>query len=205
MSPAGRLYIATQDAVYRLDDDGTLAVVYRAHGEQAPVTGIAVDKDERLYLAVAEADQVYRVTAGGERTTIAELSYPAYVAVDSGGNVYVATSDGIRRVDENGTITKVASVEGVGPLVLDRHGDLYYVDNHSRVKVLVQPGQLAGPFPWGTVIWVAVGTLAALALGTIGWFGPRLWNYRNNPPVPAPVDGESTPAPAPDPTDEPAD
>jgi hypothetical protein len=194
VSAAGRLYVATADGVYRLEDDGTLAVMFRT-GKESPVGGIDVDVEERLYVADSGANQVYRVTADGQRTTIAGngessgddngdgddatdavVDGPADVAVDDSGNVYIGAYDGIRRVDTNGTIMTVAdnsAVDGgrtaLSSLAFDRHGDLYFVDtNHNQVKVLVQPAKVTIPFDWDTAIWLTIGALALIAAGWIG-------------------------------------
>lgn len=221
VSPAGRLYIATADTVYRLTDDGTLAVAFLADGP--PLTGITVDAEERLYVAVSEANQVYRVTGGkptviagsgsddvsddigdGGDATEATVDHPGDVAVDRSGNVYIGTFDGIRRVDADGTITTVMPAGDyhgtIGALALDAHDDLYFVDSvGNQVKVLVRPGDLANPFPWGTVIWVAVGVLA---LAGAGWFFLRRHRLRRTEPELAATGDESPEPPATD--DEPA-
>ncbi|GAB3625896.1 Serine/threonine-protein kinase PknD [Pandoraea terrae] len=89
--------------------------------------GVAVDGAGNRYVAVSGASQVYRIdTAGklsvvagngtpgfsgdGAAATSAQLAYPIGVAVDAGGNVYIAdfNNSRIRRVDTSGTITTMA-------------------------------------------------------------------------------------------------
>jgi hypothetical protein len=131
VSPAGRLYVATNTAVYRLAD-GELTMAYRATGPaelgSSRISGIAVDAQEQLYVADAEEDHVYRVAPDGTRTTFAgadentdapdgngdgedaedvSLGIPTDVVADGTGNVYIATYSGIRRVGPDGTITTV--------------------------------------------------------------------------------------------------
>jgi len=216
VSPAGRLYVATADAVYRLADDDTLTVAY--HTKRTAPTGIAVDAKERLYVAVSEENHVYRVADGkqaviagtgsaqitdeigdGGDATEAIVHSPRDVAVDNSGNVYFGTYDGIRRVDADGTITTVTPEDrdsgSIGALVLDAHDDLYFVDTaDNQVKVLVQPGQLANPIPWAVVIWLAVG---ALALAGAGWFFLRRHRVLGAEPEPA-TDEKSPEPPTPD-------
>ncbi|RZS44484.1 NHL repeat-containing protein [Herbihabitans rhizosphaerae] len=200
VSPNGRLYVAGAKGVYRLEHDGTLATVHTGL-----VRGIAVDAEERFYLA--DSARVYRVDAAGVQTAVAGsgeqrdededngdggdatdawLDSPADVAVDSAGNVYIATDEGIRRVDADGTIITVANIppsgsypSTSGELTLDRHGDLYYIDaQRNQVKVVVQPGRIATPFDWAPVIWIAGG---ALALAIVGLVGLRWWRRRPKP------------------------
>lgn len=195
VSPGGRLYIVSDQNVYRVND----GKVETAYSGDAAVGAIAVDAEERLYVAASDAYQVYSVTADGERTTVAgdgssaiwdeesgeatEVPVdPSDVAVDNAGNLYIGGYDGIHRVDSDGTILRVAenpsrdgSTSPITGLAFDRHGNLYYVDNTtSEVKVLVQPGELSGPFNWVMAIWIAV---VVLALAAAGWYGLR-WRQR---------------------------
>jgi ligand-binding sensor domain-containing protein len=184
VSPGGKLYIATDENVYRVDADGKIAEVYS--GDKV-VYGIAVDAEERLYVAAAEEDVVYSVSAGGEPTEVSldtPLANKEDVAVDDAGNLYIGSQDGIHRVDPDGTTLRVADNPQIDnmrgsltELAFDRHGNLYYFDGTvQQVKVLVQPGQLTGPFNWAAAIWIAVLVLAAAAAG---WFGLRWWRRRS--------------------------
>jgi streptogramin lyase len=218
VSVKGELFIATRRGVYRLTGDGTLATAFAVHGSHGTdVSGIAVDADGRLYVAVMEENKVYRVDVDGTRTTVAgnggtgsieddptdvatdaAVFGPADVAVDGDGNLYIGAFHGIYRVDADGTIMTVTRNTGrddsgyaITPLAVNRHGDLYYVDqNFHQVKVMVQPGQLGGPFPWGTVIWTAVGVLVVGGAGT--WFALRRWRRRSTPQEPDTEPEEST-------------
>jgi sugar lactone lactonase YvrE len=89
--------------------------------------GVAVDSAGNLYIADERNQRIRKVDASGIITTVAgngtagyngdniaatraELNYPAGVAVDSAGNLYIADerNQRIRKVDANGTITTVA-------------------------------------------------------------------------------------------------
>ena len=91
--------------------------------------GLAVDGSGNLYIADSVNHRVRRVDATGIITTVAgngvsdysgdggpaveaSLSYPAGLAVDGWGNLYIADAenDRIRRVDSMGVITTVAGV-----------------------------------------------------------------------------------------------
>jgi hypothetical protein len=155
-------------------------------------------------IAGSGSDRLTDDVGDGGDATEAPVDHPSDVAVDRSGNVYISTFDGIRRVDADGTITTVMPMGDdrgtIGALVLDAHDDLYFVDSvGNQVKVLVRPGELANPFPWGTVIWVTVGVLA-LAGG--GWFFLRRQRLRRVDPEPPATGDESSSLPATD--DEPA-
>lgn len=204
----GTLYVALSDAVYRVGADGTLVRVFRGKGVSAVAAGkdgtlyVATGDDRD-----PDHDLVYRVAPDGTRTVVAgggeddgddtgdgedatdvSLFGTSDLVVDDAGNVYVGTFDGVRRIDQDGEITTVAqnpSVDGsrmmLGPLALDRAGNVYYVDPMRHdVKVVVRPGELSGPFPWGTTVWLALGALALLGTAYLG----RRWWLRQ--PVPAP-------------------
>ncbi len=195
VSPGGRLYVATYQSVYRVTDDDRTEDVY----DGTSVTAIAVDAEERLYVASYETAHLYGVTADGERTTLAGNGYsdewseesgeatevpvrPTDVAVDGAGNVYISGDDGVHRIDSDGTILRVAdnpwvnsSRSAITALAVDRHGDLYYVDNTTeQVKVVVQPGEISGPFDWALAIVIA---LVVLALAAAIWYFQ--WRRRN--------------------------
>lgn len=195
VGPDDTLYVALPDAVYRVGADGTLARVFRG-GE---VRAVGVGPDEDVYVATeAEDDLVYRVTRDGTRTLFAgggpndpddtgdgedatdvSLFGASDIVVDAEGNVYVGTYDGIRRIDRDGEIMTVAEnpeVEdgryALGPMALDRAGNLYFVDaTRHTVNVVVRPGELSGPFPWVPVVWLPLGVLALLGAA----YGLRRW------------------------------
>ncbi|MGH1506522.1 MAG: SMP-30/gluconolactonase/LRE family protein, partial [Acidimicrobiales bacterium] len=105
-------------------------------GDNGPATnaelrnphGVAVDSDDNVYIADTDNDRIRRIdAANGTITTIAgdgngmyggdggpatnaSMSSPYDVAVDDGGNVYIADAlnSRIRRIDTTGTITTIA-------------------------------------------------------------------------------------------------
>ena len=203
VSAKGLLYVAVADAVYRVGEDGTLARVFRGTDVSAVAVGPAGD----VYVAAGveeRSDLVYRVTPDGARSVFAggaddedydrddtgdgEDATDVYlygmsdVVVDGGGNVYVGTYDGVRRIDQDGVITTVVenpAIDGsrmqLGPLAVDRAGNVYYGDPmRHAVQVVVRPGELSGPFPWGTAVWLTLGVVALLGAAYVG----RLWWLR---------------------------
>jgi hypothetical protein len=132
-------------------------------------SGVAVDVAGNLYIADLYSERIRKVDASGIITTVAgngtpgysgdggpatsaSLSYPAGVAVDTGGNLYIVDPGNIRirKVDTSGTISTVAgngtsgySGDG-GPATsasltyptgvgVDTGGNVYIADNY-RVR-----------------------------------------------------------------------
>lgn len=179
---AGNLYIADHTRIRRVDGTGNIAtiagkpeIIGRYSGDGGPaaetalgfVRDVAVDRADNVYIAAA--DRIYRVDSMGTITTVAGTGEGGYtgdggpaveasllgvdgVAVDGAGNVYIADSTRIRRVDSTGTITTIAgtgeygySGEG-GPAVeaaldepqgvaVDGRGNIYIADSTRILKV----------------------------------------------------------------------
>ena len=96
-------------------------------------TGVAMDGAGNLYIADTENHRIRKVDSTGTITTIAgtgeygfggdggpaaeaQLSFPAGVAVDGAGNLYIADTENhrIRKVDLTGTITTIAGTGEYG-------------------------------------------------------------------------------------------
>jgi len=143
--------------------------------------GLALDAQGNLYIADQHNNRIRRVAADGTITTVvgtgvegfggdggpatrALLAYPADVAFDAQGNLYIADqrNNRVRRVDRNGIITTVvgnglhgydgdggppllAILDYPGGLAFDPQGNLYIADHHNnRVrKVVFNPPALA--------------------------------------------------------------
>jgi sugar lactone lactonase YvrE len=142
--------------------------------------GVAVDSGGNLYIADSGNQVIRKVASNGIITTIAgngtygysgdggpatsaELNYPEAVAVDSGGNMYIAdtSNNRIRKVSASGTITTVAgngntccSLGDGGPatsaelgypqgVAVDAGGFLYIADsNNSRIRKVDLSGNI---------------------------------------------------------------
>ncbi len=170
--------------IRRVDASGTITTIagigtWGYSGDGGPAVqaqlgspnGVAVDAAGNFYIAEANLYRIRRVDASGTITTIAgtgtwgysgdggpavqaQLGFTEGVAVDSAGNLYIATGNRIRRVDGSGTITTIAGT-GVetyggdnGPalqaqlnypagLAVDSAGNLYIADslNHRIRRV----------------------------------------------------------------------
>lgn len=91
----------------------------------------------------------YGPAGDGGPATAAKITFPQAVVVDAAGNVYIASNERIRKVSPGGTIVAVAgggtqTGEGVpattvqiylNDFVVDRHGDLYFVDYVVRIRL----------------------------------------------------------------------
>jgi RHS repeat-associated protein len=159
-------------------DDGPAA-----DAELSEPSGIALDSAGNIYIAdelnsvirkVSVASGIITTVAGtgeagyqgdGGPATVAELAYPAGVAVDGSGNIYIADSDNnaIRKVTvSTGLITTVAgngsagysgdgglainaTLNYPGALALDSAGNLYIADssNHVIRKVTISTGVIS--------------------------------------------------------------
>ncbi len=164
---SGNLYIADtyNQQVRHVNPEGIITTV--TEGLHTP-TGLALDRAGNLYIAESQRHRILRVDRSGAIATIAgsgesgdkgdggpavaaQLFLPAGVAVDGGGNLYIADtgSDRIRRVDESGIITTVAGgaaggdSRGYGPAVeaalnspssvaVDSTGAIYIADRYNN-------------------------------------------------------------------------
>jgi len=138
--------------------------------------GVALDSSGNLYIADAENDAIREVPVNGTITTVAgnrnagysgdsgaatnaSLAYPAGVAVDGSGNLYIADSynNVIRKVvATNGVITTVVGTStGLSfpsGLVVDSSGNLYIADTGNNIIRKLASG----------VVTTVVGTSAGL-------------------------------------------
>ncbi|MGD0775519.1 MAG: hypothetical protein ABSC05_22110 [Candidatus Solibacter sp.] len=125
---------------------------------------VAVDPLGNVYIADTLDHAVRMVTPGGVITTlagngspgysgdggpanVARLNQPRGVAVDAGGNVYVADTGNaqVRRIDALGIITTVdtgGALSDPRGVAVDGAGNLYIADTGNRLVRRVSPGAL---------------------------------------------------------------
>ena len=175
VTPAGAVSVAAGNGRPGFSGDGQLAINASLNFPE----GVAVDTAGNLYIADQGNQRIRRVDSRGIITTVAgngrpgfsgdggravdaALGFPAGLAVDAVGNLYVADRDNarVRRVTPQGRIDTIAGVElfrddngDGGPAVnatvtphavaVDASGNLYIAEAQERIrKILVQPPSL---------------------------------------------------------------
>jgi len=161
--------------------------------------------DGSVYFSDFDGQRVFRVDPSGMLTTVAgtgakgfsgdggqavsaEIAYPAGLAMDASGALYIADSGNgrVRRI-ANGTITTVASVGGVVDVALDLSGHLYVAAPqilgypNSPIPGLAQldPRGLAIN-PAGNIVYsagnlVEVTDFAGIHMAVVGLSGAAAW------------------------------
>jgi len=174
VSQSGLVYVPTQSCILKITPSGIISVVAGStatrgySGDGGPATsallnypsGIALDKDENLYVADSDNNRIRKIGTDGIITTVAgngsagyggegvqatdaPMNRPARVALDSVGTLFISEwgYNRIRQVDRNGIITTVAgSVTRPSGLATDPAGNLYIADpENRRVRKITYP------------------------------------------------------------------
>jgi sugar lactone lactonase YvrE len=182
-STAGELYIGEEARVRKVraggdtvslagtgepgfSGDGGLATLAKIQ----QVTGLTLDPSGNLYIATQDC-RVRRVTPDGVISAFAGTNQcgsdgdggPAVkarmgmardIVADAEGNVFIAVSSSIRKVDINGVITTLATRDGASDfcpfgLFLASDGELYF-SSGTRISKLTRDGQRVDIIGWGT-------------------------------------------------------
>jgi hypothetical protein len=175
VTPAGVISTVAGNGTYGYSGDGGAATA----AELANPTGVAADSGGNVYIADAANSRIRKVTPAGVITTVAGNGtpgyngdggaatsaevYPAGVAVDSGGNLYIADygNQRIRKVTSAGVISTIAgngaygysgdggaatSAELNSPFstALDSSGNLYIADyGNQRIRKVTPAGMIS--------------------------------------------------------------
>jgi hypothetical protein len=183
------------DGYEETENVGDLSIAVSRGGDIYVVAGLsdrvfAVNRSGQVRVFAGNgSDSTYEDNGDGDDATDAPMASPTDVAVAADGTVYIATDDGVRRVSTDGEIDTVVQPltngEDLGgepeSLALDGQGNLYLTAvERNRLYVVVRPGELPQPFPWG-LVWLGIGVVAlvAVAYGVI--------RYRRNPRPARPV------------------
>ena len=192
MDSAGNLYFGGSHSVFKVDSSGALTRLagngqsgYSGDGGPATAAqlefpdGIAVDAAGNVYVADTTANVVRLITAGGTISTYAgqgaagfagdqgpatqaQLNAPIGLALDPGGNLYIADSGNnrVRKVSKNGVITSIAGNGSPGysgdggqattaalyqpeGVAVDSSGLLYIADTqNNRVRAVALSGTI---------------------------------------------------------------
>jgi uncharacterized protein (TIGR03437 family) len=157
------------------ENDGTAAVLLAL---EAP-RNLAVDGAGNLYISDFEGQRVYRLAPDGSLTTAAgtgvegtsgdggaairaQLAYPAGLAVDAQGSLYIADSRNhlIRKVSR-GVITSIAETATPTGLAFGQDGTLWAADPSAGEILKIPP---SGPV---TALPIAAGDLTFSPLGIL--------------------------------------
>ena len=194
----GNLFFSeNQTAIRRLTPDGALTTVMTAAG--VGPEGLAIDARDRLYftdipgrrVVILQADGSLANVAGtgsagtrgeGGPATAADLTVPWRLAFDPAGNLYIADTQRVLKIDTRGTLTKLAGITANG-LAADAAGNVYAAGASGISKIApdggVQPvtGTAAGCSAPTTVAANSValdpaGSLYALTLTLLQQISP---------------------------------
>ncbi len=180
VSPSGTLTAAAGNGLQSFSGDAGAA----SRAQLNSPLGMAMDASGNLYFADTANHRIRRISPGGTITTVAgnalpgfsgdggpatlaELDTPTGVAVDAGGNLYIADSanNRVRRVGTDGTVSTIvgngnaalfgdggpalaAALNGPQGVAVDGSGNLYIADtlNHS-VRRVDTSGQISTAVP----------------------------------------------------------
>jgi len=166
---SGNVYFTEWDRVRKISTDGTLTTL-----AAAPAMGLAFD-GASFYVADYQESRVWKLAADGTLTAFAgngiqghtgdggsalnaQLQYPAGVALDGAGNVYIAEylpswGGWIRKVTPDGTITTLTLDRDLNGFAVDAASNIYILDlQAAEVRKLAADGTtatLAGSGAWG--------------------------------------------------------
>jgi streptogramin lyase len=120
---AGNVFVLGADTIRRIDPSGTQDYSWFdfPYPDYDPWGGsdLEIDRWDNLFVSVRrlspiEEDAILRVDPSASETVLGELTYPGPLAVDLGGQVYVADQGGVSRITPAGVQTLVIGPDGDG-------------------------------------------------------------------------------------------
>jgi len=129
----GNLFIAdlANHRIRRIARDGTISTVASDVTFLAP-RNLATDSVGNLYISDFDSGYVYRFNVAGTTSIVAILKYPAGLAVDRNGTLYIGeTGTHLVRKLENGVIRTIATVQTPTGLAFDAQGTLHIADGNG--------------------------------------------------------------------------
>jgi sugar lactone lactonase YvrE len=145
--------------------------------------GIAVDATGNIYVSDTNNFTIRKIASGGVVTTLAgaagqdggsdgagssaRFSYPIGIAVDGGGNIYVADydNDAVRKVTPGGSVSTLAgslgtagSADGQGSAALFNHPEAVALDGAGNVYVIDTSNQTVREVTAGGSVTTLAGT-----------------------------------------------
>ncbi len=145
----GNLFIADlgNRRIRRVSTDGTISTVAADVPFRAP-RNVAVDTSGNLYVSDFESGSVYRINPAGVAAIVALLKFPAGLAIDRNGVLYVGeTGTHLVRKVEGGAVRTVATVSTPTGLAFDAQGVLYVGDANGGGVFRIPPTGTAAPLP----------------------------------------------------------
>ena len=119
-------------AIYSYTQSGVQSVYSFPTGYS--IEGMAFNSSGTLYAAAQGSNAVYQYSSTGVQSTLATVSSPYYLAVDSAGNVYTgANRNTLDKITPGGTVTTVASALSIEALGADSSGDVFEWDSSGFI------------------------------------------------------------------------
>ncbi len=148
----GKIYVRHSNGIYIVDTDGTF-IEYSLNDfpiEAPYISGLGIDPDDNLWVAVGEVNTIFKITPNGEWTIYSEANHPALDCYATGdfhfdvdGNVWVPSNCfGAFKFDGTtfsnpfaGFVTELENID-VYSVVSDENGKMYFSHQYGVTTLL---------------------------------------------------------------------